>query len=282
MGATVQKLEAEGRLLVFGGPYSNLQATEALLGLAGDQGLGPEQVLCTGDLVAYCAEPQATVDLIRDFGCPVVMGNCEESLAADAPDCGCGFDANSACDFLSQQWYAYSRGRVSADSKSWMGSLPRSIDVVLGNWRFLAVHGSVASINEFIFPNTATEKKEAELSLAGDQFDGILGGHSGLPFAEIIGGKLWLNSGALGMPANDGTPRVWYALLELVAGGALSIQVRSLDYDHDTAAKRMRENGLDNGYAACLASGLWPSLDVLTAGDKARTGRPISEIMVTW
>ncbi|MHC5035572.1 MAG: metallophosphoesterase family protein, partial [Planctomycetota bacterium] len=80
-------------VLVFGGPYSNLEATRALLAEAARRGLAPSRLLCTGDVVAYCADPQATVDLIRGAGIAVVMGNCEESLGSAAADCGCGFEA---------------------------------------------------------------------------------------------------------------------------------------------------------------------------------------------
>lgn len=61
----------------------------------------PQQVICTGDLVAYCAHPQETVELIRDWGIHIVRGNCEESLASGALDCGCGFEEGSVCSTLS-------------------------------------------------------------------------------------------------------------------------------------------------------------------------------------
>ena len=65
------------RLLVFGGPYSNLRATQALRAKAAELGCAPSEVICTGDLVAYCAEPEETTQAIRDWGCHVIAGNCE-------------------------------------------------------------------------------------------------------------------------------------------------------------------------------------------------------------
>jgi hypothetical protein len=82
---------AGGRLLVFGGNYGNLQATQALFAEAETLGIGPDAMLCTGDLAAYCADPQATTRLVRETGVPVVMGNGEDSLASAAEDCGCGY-----------------------------------------------------------------------------------------------------------------------------------------------------------------------------------------------
>src|SRR5258708_15878664 len=89
---------------MLGGTYGNLEATEALRRVAGERDIPPSQTICTGDVVAYGADPQAAVDLIRDWGCAVVMGNCEEALAADAPDCGCGFEYGTPCSALSHHW----------------------------------------------------------------------------------------------------------------------------------------------------------------------------------
>ena len=257
------------RLLVFGGAYGNLQAAEALFRVADELGLDPDQIVCTGDLVAYCAEPQETVDLIRDRGVHVVMGNCEESLASDSDDCGCGFEEGTQCDLLSRQWYDYCRGRVSDETRAWMGDLPRSLQLAVGSRRLLFFHGSIDAINGFVFPSTDGDVKKTQLDASG--CDGIVCGHSGLPFMEFHHGKLWLNSGALGMPANDGTPRGWYSLLKAGPDG-VEVSIRGLTYDSAAAAAAMRRNGLENGYAECLLSGLWPSLDILPEVERRRTG----------
>ncbi len=86
-----ETLRFDGPALVFGGPYSNLQATTAVLAEAGRLGIPPERIICTGDLVAYCGDPNATIELVRRSDIHVVMGNCDEQLARDAQDCGCGF-----------------------------------------------------------------------------------------------------------------------------------------------------------------------------------------------
>jgi len=80
--------ELSGPVLVFGGPYSNLEAARAIRAEAARLGVPPARTICTGDVVAYCADPGATVALVRDWGIAVVMGNVEESLGAGAGDCG--------------------------------------------------------------------------------------------------------------------------------------------------------------------------------------------------
>ena len=49
----LREVAADGPLLVFGGPYSNLQATRAVLDEAARRGIPAERVICTGDVVAY-------------------------------------------------------------------------------------------------------------------------------------------------------------------------------------------------------------------------------------
>jgi hypothetical protein len=56
-------------LLVFGGPYSNVRAVTALRAQSALLGIDATHTICTGDVVAYCAEPEETVAAIREWGC---------------------------------------------------------------------------------------------------------------------------------------------------------------------------------------------------------------------
>lgn len=112
-------LRLAGPMLIFGGPYSNLQATRAVLAEAAARGIASDHILCTGDVVAYAADASACCDLMMASGATVLMGNCEENLAADSEDCGCGFAEDTACDLLSRAWYAHARAEITpADRKS--------------------------------------------------------------------------------------------------------------------------------------------------------------------
>lgn len=267
-----------GPVLVFGGPYSNLEATEAVLQAARRRAIPAHNILCTGDLAAYCADPQPVIDLLRGSGIRIVMGNCEESLAESAGDCGCGFSDDSVCATLSTQWYPFADRNVDAASRAWMGALPRRLDVRIGGRHLAVIHGGVTQINRFVF---ATCDAAIADELAASGCDGVIGGHCGLPFTRAIAGKLWHNAGVVGMPANDGTPRVWFSILMPSADG-IAIAHHALAYDHAAAARKMRARGLPEGYAAALESGLWPSCDVLTAPELARCGQPLEPGVVLW
>lgn len=254
------EIRSDAPVLIFGGPYSNLQATGALFAEARLRGIAPDRMICTGDVVAYGADAQACVDLIRHSGCHVVMGNCEKNLAFGMDDCGCGFTPGSSCDRLSAAWFAHARRTLDADALAWMARLPRRIDLVIGNRKLAVIHGGGARINKFIFASTAGQTKREELLAAGT--DGVIGGHCGLPFTQIVAGRLWHNAGAIGLPANDGTPRMWFSVLTPEREG-LRIDHHALAYDFLRAAARMRDEGLPEDYARALETGLWPSCDVL-------------------
>jgi len=266
-------LALDGPVLIFGGPYSNLEATVALQREAARLDIRPHNIVCTGDVVAYCADPVATVAAIRDWGVHVIMGNCEESLGWSKDDCGCGFEEGTACEQLSIDWYAYANRALDAADRQWMRSLPRRLDIEIGDRRLAVIHGSVETINSFVFASTPWADKERQIAMTG--CDGVIGGHSGIPFNHTADGKLWHNSGALGMPANDGTTRVWYSLF-VPHGDGIDIRLMSLPYDYGATARKMRERGLPPGYADALQSGLWPSCDVLPAEELASRGEALA------
>jgi len=259
----------DSRLLIFGGPYSNLTATQAMQARAEALGITPEQIICTGDLVAYCGEPCETVELIRAWGVHVLMGNCEQSLGFEQADCGCGFDQEGVCSLLSIDWYRYADQMIYPELREWMKTLPKSFTFRFKGSSVRVVHGSVSSINQFIFASSPEAIKSTQIHEAGT--DVVIGGHSGIPFGQKLGQKSWLNAGVIGMPANDGTADGWYMLLEAQAEG-FNVTWQRLAYDARLASRTTRAAGMP-AYAKTLTSGLWPGMDMLPATERHQQGQ---------
>ena len=57
----------KGKLLLFGGVYSNLQALEKLIAIAEEEGIPAENCICTGDITGYCAQPEETIATFRKW-----------------------------------------------------------------------------------------------------------------------------------------------------------------------------------------------------------------------
>lgn len=251
----------DGEVLVFGGCYSNLQATRALLAEATRRGIAADCMICTGDAVGYCADAEAVARLLRQEGCPVIAGNVERQLSAEAGDCGCGFKVGSMCDRLSTQWFTHAKSQISPDTLRWMAGLPDFLTFRHRDRRYAVVHGAVSKIARFIWPVTDAADIHAEFDLAASIFgpvDVIIGGHSGIAFDRALGNRNWINAGAIGMPPHDGRAMTRFAILT-----DRGCRIERLTYDAADAAGAMRRVGLPEEYAGTLETGVWPSEDIL-------------------
>lgn len=258
----VQNLgELTGDVLIFGGPYSNLQALQALIDVTQSRGITPDNCICTGDVVAYCADAAATTALIRGFGCAVVAGNCEKQLGLGATDCGCGFEDGTACDVLSAGWYGHANAQIDAEARGWMAELPDIVTFEYSGRRVAVIHGGVTDVARFIWPVSGGDvftQEIAALSAQVGAVDMVVAGHSGLAFARDLGDVQWVNAGVIGMPPHDGRPETRFAVL-----GDGGVVFERLAYDHKAAIAAMQAAGLTQGYHSSLTSGIWPNEDVL-------------------
>ena len=240
---------------VFGGPYSNLQALQALAASCN----GP--AICTGDVVAYGGDPAATTRLIRELDWPAIAGNCELQIAQDAPDCGCGFGDGTACDLLSSGWYPVAKAAIDDEARAWMAGLPDIGTFVQNGRRYGVLHGGATEVNRFLWPTSDAAEFEFEIAaLEGiiGPVDGVIAGHSGIAFHRYIGRHHWINAGALGLPPHDGRPETRFAVLK-----DNDVTFHHLSYDHAAARAAMERAGLTQGYHESLTTGIWPSEDVL-------------------
>ena len=207
------------------------------------------------------------------------MGNCDEQLALGADDCGCGFTPGSSCQQLSLSWFSYASAQIGVDARHWLAQLPRRIDLEFERCLLAVIHGGVEKINQFVFASSSAPIKERNLHLAG--CDGVIAGHCGLPFTQVVDGRLWHNAGVVGMPANDGTPRGWFSLITPIDGG-LRIDHRALTYDHASSAESMLRHGLPPEYRMTLSTGIWPSCDVLPDPEIRDRGVPLAPGACVW
>lgn len=253
--------ELAGPVLLFGGAYSNLQATKAVLAQAEVLGVSTGNVICTGDVVAYCAQPAETLAAVRAAQTVVVAGNCEKQLAANALDCGCGFETGTTCDLLSAGWYAHANAEVDIEARRWMAGLPDVVTFQQAGMRVAVIHGGVTDVARFVFsvsPEWMFAEEIAALEALAGQVELVIAGHSGIAFQRQVGGVTWVNAGAIGMPEHDGRHETRFMVLQ--DGVA---EIRRLAYDAEAAQAAMQAVGLTQGYDQALLSGYWPSEDVL-------------------
>lgn len=262
----------DSEILIFGGSYSNLEATTEIISIAKELLIPASRIFCTGDIVGYCANPEETVQLITNWGIHTIVGNVEINLRNGEEDCGCNFDEGSRCDTFSQRWYPYAKIHLSETSIDWMKQLPEIIRKEINGKKVVMIHGGIPNVSEFIFASTPWKRKQELFDLL--DADVIFCGHSGLPFVQEKNDKLWINAGVIGMPANDGTSRAWFATLN---PHTWKVKIHSFDYDNEQAANKMITADLPFEYAHTLKSGIWDNCEILPSQETKAQGIRIQE-----
>ena len=135
------------------------------------------------------------------------------------------------------------------------------------------IHGGVTNISEFVFYSSDADKKKQDLKTANA--DCIIGGHCGIPFGQRVGDAHWLNAGVIGMPANDGTTRGWYMLIEPTEM-SIDVSWHALEFNFHDAASAMKAANLPQAYQQTLEDGCWPSLSILPEAESRQQSIPLT------
>jgi diadenosine tetraphosphatase ApaH/serine/threonine PP2A family protein phosphatase len=253
---------------VLGGIYNNYLALETALGLARDR--EAEAILCLGDLGGFGPHPDRVFPLLRESAVHVMQGNYDISVSGGHDDCGCGY-TDPRDNRFAQISYDYTVRNTSEENRRWMAGLPPALRFRLGDSRVLACHGSPRRTNEFLWESgTPDGLLRCFLEAAGA--DLLLATHTGIKWERRLrGGKGFVNAGVLGRPENDGTPRVWFTMLEAEEGAGWRAEFVPVDYDHDALARDMREEGLPEEFVETVLTGWWTTcLEILPAKERAR------------
>jgi len=257
------------RVALFGGVYSNHLALEATL--ADAAAAGAEEAICLGDMGAFGPHPDHACEIVRRAGIAVIQGNYDHSLGHGLPDCRCGYTDPRDNRYAALS-YRYTYARTAPTHRAWMRDLPSAVRLSLDGREVLLCHGSPRRANEFLWESSTSDAFLAWLLDASDA-DALCVSHTGLPWTrELPGGRRVVNVGAIGRPANDGDPRVVYAILSPSPdGGAPVVEWRRVAYDHSALAAEMREEGLPEEFAETIETGWWTTcLEVLPQKERAR------------
>ena len=255
------------RIAVFGGVYSNYLALQAAITDA--RGRGAEAIYCLGDLGAFGPHPDRVFPLLVDAGVTVIRGNYDDSIARGLADCRCGY-TDPRDNHFARLSYKYTLRNTSARWREWMGDLPTHHRMELGGRRVLMCHGSPRRMNEFLWEST-TSTHFLDVLATVHQADVILGTHTGLHWKRSLSGdRVFANVGALGRPANDGRPVVWYAMLQ-ATNGEIDVEFVPIAYDHLRLAAEMRAESLPAEFVDTIVTGWWTTcLEILPAKERRR------------
>ncbi len=255
------------RIAVFGGVYSHWLALEAMLADARRRDV--DAIFCLGDMGGFGPHPDRVFPLLRATDVLAIQGNYDQSLAGGRTDCGCGY-TDPRDNHYARISYEYTFRNTSTDNKIWLGTLPVARRVKLGPYRMLMCHGSPRLVNEFLWESTTPDGLIRALATTHEA-DVILCTHTGIKWHRAVDrDRHLINVGVIGRPENDGTSRVWYALL--TAGASLEVEFIPLHYDHERLARHMEAEGLPSEFVETIRTGWWTTcLENLPCRERQRS-----------
>ena len=234
------------KIALIGDVHANLHALEAVLLHASDQGC--KAILNAGDFVGYGAFPDEVIRLLRRVKAVSVIGNYDQKALKVKKKQAEWSAAKTPEKWLAFQW-AYAH--LSSGSRKYLKRLPENRRLEAKGWKILLVHGSPASPEEHLSPDTPEERLRELAKMT--KADLIICGHSHQPFARWIGDVLFINTGSVGRP-DDGDPRATYAVL-ILKRKMVEVRHYRVEYDVDQAAGAIRYNHLPEEFAQMLLQG---------------------------
>jgi diadenosine tetraphosphatase ApaH/serine/threonine PP2A family protein phosphatase len=244
------------RLAVFADIHANRQAFSACLDVA--RARGAERIICLGDIVGYGADPEWAVDTVMglvDDGALAVIGNHDHAISTPS-------ESMNAAAQAAIEW---TRGRLSAPQRRFLAELPltRQEDDRLyvhseashpARWHYVrdtpdAARSIAATDAHVTFCGHIHRPSLYSMSAAAKMTSFIP--TSDVP-VQLLGGRRWLAVlGSVGQP-RDGDPAASFAMLDTASRELTYCRV---PYDVETAAERIRANGLPHWLADRLLVG---------------------------
>jgi len=206
---------------------------------------GVDSVVCLGDIVGYGPDPGYCIERVRDETSNVVLGNHDEAV----------FWPQKSMDFnhVARAAVQWTIRNLNEDQTTYLKNLPRSLSMQ----DILFVHSAPGDAGRwpYIFSNF-----EARMYFSKFKERLAFVGHSHVPgiFAEEPSvadfnghDRFIINVGSIGQP-RDRDKRLSYGILDTVAATYENIR---LDYDVQTTASKILENGLPASLAERLFVG---------------------------
>jgi putative phosphoesterase len=218
--------------------HANLEALSAVLSEM--EGL---DAYCLGDLVDYGANPNEVVDEVRKRGVVCILGNHDQAaITGDA-------SRMNPMAALSSEWTARN---LTSESLTYLKKLPMDLGREFERTKARFFHGSPDDpLWEYVDPSTHRMIFGHYLARLGV---GLLGlGHTHVPYVWKDRRGIVFNPGSVGQP-RDGDRRASYTLLTAEEGD-VDVKVRRVEYDHESAASKIRAAGLPGFFADRLYTG---------------------------
>ena len=226
------------KIAIISDVHANLEALTSCLKKISE--LGADKIICLGDLVDYCAEPNECIELIKANCDAVVMGNHDE--AQFEYDMVEGFSNDARISSI------YTREVIKPEYIEYFKTLPR----VYRYENLMFVHGSPQNPEDYRYILT-TDAAEMNFRAFNESICFIGHSHKPIIFKETnrgvhivtdeyqeTGQRYIINVGSVGQP-RDGDPRLSFGFFDLNSRKYTNYRV---EYDTLTASNKIKNEEL--------------------------------------
>jgi predicted phosphodiesterase len=218
--------------------HGNLLALERVL--ADAQRAGADKVACLGDVATLGPHPREVLRVLRDLGCPCILGNhdaflLDPALVARYTKAPVIVDAIDWC-----------RAQLADDDLAFVRTFVPELEVPLGGGRRLHLfHGSPDSNTQDVLATTSDE--ELDRLLGDRRADVMAGGHTHIQMLRQHRGMWLVNPGSVGMPFRryvaGARPEIMahaeYAIVD-DGRGSIGVELRRVALDRDALREQTK------------------------------------------
>jgi putative phosphoesterase len=192
-----------------------------------------------GDLVDYGLEPSPCIAWVKQHATHVVRGNHDHGAAQHVQVAG-----RNGFKYLTSVTRPLTQERLTAEDRRFLGALPVSRHVTVGDTRFLLVHATPRDpLDEYAVADVDFWTRR----LQNVDANVVCVGHTHHPYVLGVGDKLVINPGSVGQP-RDGDPRASYAVIE-----DNRVELKRVEYDIEATIRTIQESTLPEPGKALLA-----------------------------
>jgi putative phosphoesterase len=242
------------RIALIADIHANLPALEMVLSHVKEQQI--DTIWNLGDSVGYGAFPDQVIQRLRQEDITSLQGNYDLKVIR-FPLTKKKLRKNKRQEKYQAFKWAYEN--LSPDNRHYLTTLPDVLPIQIEGKNLLLVHGSPASSEELVTPETPKARLKELTKMAYAYFpmdkrvDLIGFGHSHLSFSKYLQNVWFVNCGSVGRP-DDGDPRASYTIIE-IDQQAISVQPFRIAYDIQRAAQAIRDNHLPEAFAQMIIQG---------------------------
>lgn len=179
--------------------HGNADALEAVLRDASECGVS--EFLVAGDLVGYYYDIEHVLELLKSWKWHAVRGNHEEMLKL--------WRREIQHERLYEKYgsgFSVTCKKLTAEQLDFLENLPHPQELLKCGKRVLLCHGAPWSVEEYVYPDASSAKKEC---MAEGGHDIVVFGHTHYPVLWNIGNVTVVNPGSVGQPRDYGLSASW-------------------------------------------------------------------------